>query len=204
MLKWKLVLLTLAFVLVWNTAFASAWFGEEGGYMLHRDPYCSHRQVKLREPFAHAFRFDSIQSLYEDGQRTPCTYCCGFPEAEAVLPESFRLLWNATVEEKAAMLPGVWTLPSQGAVSPETAYLAAKEYAAVNPDFRQYLDSQLRCTASVMHYDASGMTEEQQRETYKVLLTTTKMEDIGIVYVDALTGQVYGAVSMPSPELEKP
>ena len=104
----------LALLLLWNTAGAAVWFGDTDEHRLHRDPYCSQRQFVFREPFAHAFWFEDMESLYADGNWVVCGDCFVETDANPVvsLPDSFRLLWNASLEEKAAMLPGVWTLPS--------------------------------------------------------------------------------------------
>lgn len=180
------------------TDWQMVWFAEAGGHQLHRDPYCSYRHTLLKEPFAHTRWFSSMQALYESGLWTVCGHCAVYEQSQSQpqLPASFRLLWNASLEEKAAMLPGVWTLPSAAAVSPETAVDAAKTYAARIPEFVPYLGSQVICTASVFHYDAGSAQPQEDRETYKVLLMSTLMEPLGIVLVDALTGEVYGARMM--------
>ena len=54
------------------------------------------------------------------------------------------------------MLPGVWTLPSEQAISPEEAYQTAKECAAANPELSRYLNAHALCTVSIFHYDAAG------------------------------------------------
>lgn len=170
------------------------WFGEANSHQLHRDPYCSHRQLLLKEPFAHTRWFSSMQALNESGLWTVCSHCAADEQSRLPqLPASFRLLWNASLEEKAAMLPGVWTLPSAAAVSPEAAADAAKAYAAQILEFAPYLDSQVICSASVFHYDSGSAQPQESRETYQVLLMSTLMEPLCIVSVDALTGEVYGA-----------
>ncbi len=194
--------LTLLMTFVCTTASAAVWFGEADSHRLHRDPYCSRRAVEFREPFAHAQTFDSLQSMYSSGDWLPCSWCGGAAVLDPVipLPESFRLLWNASLAEKALMLPGVWTLPSEEAVPEAVAYAAAKAYVSSVPVFARYLDEvdgQLMCTVSLLHYDACPSGETEYRETYKVLVTTVRWEAVGIVYIDALTGEVYGATLMP-------
>lgn len=173
--------------------------------MLHQDPYCFGRNVSFREPFAHVRYFDSFESLYGSGWLA-CSQCSGpsAPDPGIPLPESFRLLWNASLAEKALMLPGVWTLPSELAVPEAVAYAAAKDYAARTPAFAQYLDEvdgERLCTVSLLHYDACGAGADQRREVYKALVTTIRWESVGIVTVDALTGEVCGAALMPDGNL---
>ena len=95
------------------------------------------------------------------------------------------------------MLPGVWTLPTEQAISPEEAYQTAKECAAANPELLRYLNADALCTVSVFHYDAAGEHTMEQRETYKALVTTPLREPIGVVLIDALSGEVYGVKVVP-------
>ena len=177
------------------------WFGEAQGHRLHRDPYCGDRPVSMQEPFAHTRYFDSLQAMNDSCLWTVCTRCGGGGlAADAVqLPDSFHRLWNASLAEKARMLPGVWSLPSAQAVPEDQAYAIAKEYVSRVPAFVPYLDKvdgEWLCTASLLHYDACAAGEDAVRETYKVLITSVLREPVCIVYVDALTGEVYGAKDM--------
>lgn len=95
------------------------------------------------------------------------------------------------------MLPGVWTLPTIQAISPEEAYQTAKEGAAANPELSRYLNADALCTVSVFHHDAAGTHAMEQRETYKALVTTPLREPIGVVLIDSLSGEVYGVKVVP-------
>ena len=185
-------------LLLCSTAHAAYWFGEEGGHRLHRDPYCSHREVKLQEPFAYAVKIDSMQTLYASGMWTVCSNCyvSTMEETDAPLPSDFRQVFDATLEEKAAMLPGVWMLPRKGAISEEEARVIAVTYVASVPAFAQHLSdgsSPPQCLTSVFCYDACEVDTFDHRATYKVLIMTEDMEDVGYVRVDAMTGEMYGA-----------
>ena len=202
--RWLLPMLLLSLLLC-STAHAAYWFGEEGGHRLHRDPYCSHRDVQLQEPFAYAVKIDSMQTLYASDMWTVCSNCyvSTMEEADAPLPSDFRQVFEATLEEKAAMLPGVWMLPRKRAISEEEARAIAVNYVAAVPAFAQYLNDenfQPRCLTSVFSYDACERDAFDHRATYKVLIMTEDMEDVGYVRVDALTGEMYGAVLLAGEE----
>lgn len=200
-----LIALLLMLVLGLESASAAIWFGEDNGSTLHRDPYCARRQMVMLQPFAHAVSFADLNALEADGSRQPCD-ACGvevYGDPSQPLPEELHLWWNADLVQKAEMLPGVWTLPPENAVSPEEALQTAKSYAASVPDFARHMDQadgQPLCTGTVFHYDTCTAGADQ-RQAYKVLVTTPKLESICIVYVDALTGQVYGVAVMLDPAL---
>lgn len=189
------ILLMLAFVLGFSThADATIWFGEENGHRLHRDHFCRNRSLNIPNPFEHTFDYEDAQAVYNSGEWLVCSNCYTdfFANSEESIPQSFNDIWNASLEEKSAMLPGVWTLPSDQAISAEEAYQTAKECAAANPELSRYLNANALCTVSVFHYDAASTHAMEQRETYKALITTPLREPIGVVLIDALSGEVYG------------
>ena len=194
------ILLTFTFVLALSThAYATIWFGEENGHRLHRDPFCRNRGLNTPNPFEHTFDYEDAQAVYNSGELLVCTNCYmdSFANSEESIPQSFCDIWNASLEEKASMLPSVWTLPSDQAISPEEAYQTARECASANPELSRYLNADALCTVSVFHYDAAGTHAMEQRETYKALVTTPLREPIGVVLIDALSGEVYGVKVVP-------
>lgn len=189
------VLCALMLLCLSAPAQAALWFGDSGVPRLHRDPYCTWRNWAVPDPYETIYPFDSLQSLYGSGWM-PCAHCSVYAsdDPRTASPDSFSAVWNATLEEKAAMLPGVWTLPSSGAISADEAFLIAKAYVASAPAFGRALNSKGLCTVCIMHYDAASAHPQEQRETYKALVTTTLREPVGLVYIDALTGEVYCAI----------
>ena len=194
------ILLTFTFVLALSTyAYATVWFGEENGHRLHRDPFCKSRWLSTPNPFACVFDYENAQAVYNSGEWLVCSDCYtdSFASPKEPFPESFSDIWNASLEEKALMLPGVWTLPSEQAISAEEAYQTAKVCAATNPELSRYLNADAMCTVSIFHYDAAGKHAMEQRETYKVLVTTPLREPISVILIDALSGEVYGVNVIP-------
>ena len=182
-----------------TTAHATIWFGEENGHRLHRDPFCRNRGLNNPNPFENTFDYEDAQAVYNSGELLVCTYCYtdSFANPKETFPESFSDIWNASLEEKALMLPGVWTLPSEQAISAEEAYQTAKACVATNPELSRYLNADAMCTVSIFHYDAAGKHDMEQRETYKVLVTTPLREPISVILIDALSGEVYGVNVIP-------
>ena len=200
MMRKAFSLITALFILTCPLfAQATIWFGEENGHTLHRDPFCKSRWLSTPNPFACVFDYENAQAVYNSGEWLVCSDCYldFFTDSEERIPESFSNIWNASLEEKALMLPGVWTLPTEQAISPEEAYQTAKECAAANPELSRYLNADALCTVSVFHYDAAGTHAMEQRETYKALVTTPLREPIGVVLIDALSGEVYGVKVVP-------
>ena len=200
MMRKAFSLITALFILTCPLfAHATIWFGEENGHTLHRDPFCKSRWLSTPNPFACVFDYENAQAVYNSGEWLVCSDCYldFFTDSEERIPESFSNIWNASLEEKALMLPGVWTLPTEQAISSEEAYRTAKESAAANPELSRYLNADALCTVSVFHYDAAGTHAMEQRETYKALVTTPLREPIGVVLIDALSGEVYGVKVVP-------
>ena len=195
MMRKAFSLITALFILTCPLfAHATIWFGEENGHTLHRDPFCKSRWLSTPNPFDCVFDYENAQAVYNSGEWLVCSDCYidFFIDSDESIPESFSDIWNASLEERALMLPGVWTLPTEQAISPEEAYQAAKEGVAANPELSRYLNADALCTVSVFHYDAAGTHAMEQRETYKALVTTPLLEPIGVILIDALSGEVYG------------
>lgn len=144
-------LILVIMLCIGTTAHAAIWFGEENGHTLHRDPFCRNRSLNIPNPFEHTFDYENAQAVTDSGEWLVCTNCYtdSFANPKEAFPESFSDIWNASLEEKAAMVPGVWTLPLEQAISPEEAYQTAKACAAANPELSQYLNADNMCTASV-------------------------------------------------------
>jgi len=182
-----------------TTAHATVWFGEENGHTLHRDPFCKSRWLSTPNPFDCVFDYENAQAVYNSGEWLVCSDCYidFFTDSEESIPESFSDIWNASLEERTLMLPRVWTLPTEQAISPEEAYQTAKEGAAANPELSRYLNADALCTVSVFHYDAAGTYAMEQRETFKALVTTPLRKPIGVVLINALSGEVYRVKVVP-------
>ena len=205
MMRKAFSLITALFILTCPLfAHATIWFGEENGHTLHREPFCRKRSLYIPNPFAHTFDYENAQAVTDSGEWLVCTNCYTDSSAnpKETFPESFSDIWNASLEEKASMLPGVWTLPSEQAISPEEAYQTAKGCAASNPELSRYLNADRLCTVSVFHYDTAGTHTIEQRETYKALVTTPLREPIGVVLIDALSGEVYCVEVIPYDDFE--
>ena len=106
----------------------------------------------------------------------------------AALPNACSA-WNGTLEEKARLLPGIWTVPSEQAVSQDAALESARAFVQKNEEvMRRFPDGLF--TSCLLHYD-TGEKSSIQRETYRVVVTTPLREPVCQVYVDALTGETY-------------
>lgn len=156
------------------------YYTEEGGKSLHTNPNC---------PAVDAAYLPMTGVLpatqAADSSMTACPVCT------PLLPQTLSnaaQAWNATLAEKAAALPGVWTLPSENAVSPEAAQTAAIEFLESSPDLMAYFPGGLY-TVCLYHYNASG-DAFLNLEHYRVLITTPLQEPRLLVCVDALTGNV--------------
>lgn len=153
------------------------YYNPDGGKYYHSDPNCeSIRAVYL--PLTGVYTADSRTWWPEN----PCSFCAR--TLQTLRSPSDVLAWNATPTEKAAFLPGVWTAPGESAIPFSEAASAATE-------FLQTLRPEETYTLSVAHYDHVGLAEGENRATYKVIATTLLRHPVAIVYVDALTGEVY-------------
>lgn len=173
----------------------TVWFSESNGHSLHRDPFCRYRSIHVANPFIDNYEYENNQAVWESGEWLICTAChfeLSEQPAEA-FPKDVDSVWDASLEEKAAILPDVWTLPSEYSISPDAVLQVAQEYATTNPALSRYLDYGVHQEIFVFHYDVAGPHEMEQRETYKALVTTSQRETLGVILVDALSGDVYGA-----------
>lgn len=153
------------------------YFNPDGGRFYHRDAYCaSIRSVYL--PLTGTYVAESPSWWPEN----PCSFCA---HAQLVLRGPSDIDgWNATPDEKSAFMPGVWTKPAAEAIHYSEAASAATAFLrSIRPEETYAL--------SVAHYDHGGPDEGQNRPTYKVIATTMLRHPVAIVYVDALTGEVY-------------
>lgn len=151
------------------------YYNPDGGKYLHRDAECASVSKKYT-PMTGSHVAESPSWWPEN----PCSFCA-FAQQVLLGPADF-FGWNATPTEKAAFLPGVWTLPSEEAIHYSTAASAAT-------DFLLTLRPQETYAMSVAHYDQGG--PDKPRATFKVIVTTLLRHPVCIVYVDALTGEVY-------------
>ena len=151
------------------------YYNPNGGRFYHRDQNCSS---------IHSYLLP-LSGIYVDESRTwqpdnPCS-SCGYAPTLLRAPSDPNGL-NATIEEKAALLPGIWTLPGKDAISFSAAADAAHAYLLTilpKETYRLY----------TLHYDQCS--PEGPRETWKVIATTELGHPVCVVYVDALTGEVY-------------
>ncbi len=156
------------------------YFNPDGGKYVHRDPECPSVSTKYR-PMTGRQELASPDVI-------PTNACniCGRMTANGTFPIEYLFdqpVWNSTPEEKALMLPGVWTLPSENAIPFTEAMAIGKEWAL------QYSDKTIH-SAIAFHYDSDP--QGKPRETWQVVVSTTLMHPICIVHIDALTGEVYG------------
>lgn len=151
------------------------YYNPDGGKYYHRNAECPSIRAKYL-PLTGQITAESPTWLPENA----CSVC-GFAQQVLHGPsDSFG--WNATPAEKAAFLPGIWTQPSDEAIHFSAAADAAYEFLLALRPKEVYV-------MSVAHYDQGG--PDEPRTTYKVIATTLLRHPVCIVYVDALTGEVY-------------
>lgn len=174
---------------------ASLWFAE--GHRLHRDPLCD-RFAFSGGLHAPAVEFGSMDEVY-GAYLLPCSHCFVPPVSnQAAQPGGFaffdgsmlQAVGNASLEEKALLLPGVWTLPSPKALSQDEALEAAQAYVEQN---RSLLPTEGPFSLHLTHYD-TGRDVQERRETYRALVFSPQQEPVALLYMDALSGEVYGAI----------
>lgn len=152
----------------------SYYYNPNGGMRLHSDPDCPGVSAKYK-PLVPVTE-DMTHLLTQ-----PCSFC--WRPADLIGSSAQADIWNATTFEKAGMLPGVWTAPSSRSISEENAYAIARCYLTEHyPDVILPIDA--------MHYD-HGVTRDDGRETYRVLATTALRIPVCVIYIDAVTGEVY-------------
>ena len=149
------------------------YYNPAGGTKLHRNPDCP----------SVARKYKPMRNINEAIGPIPQEHCnfCG-PRFMTSPADVYG--WNATPEEKALILPGVWSVPSEDAIHYSAAADAAYEFLLSRlPKPREHY------AMSVAHYDQ--VSPDENRATFKVIVTTAFREPVCIVYVDALTGEIY-------------
>lgn len=157
--------------------FVDRWYyNPDGGVRLHADPDCVTISKKYLPLTTWLTADDPAWTEY-----TLCNICSA--DSKVIGYPLDSILWNSTAAEKAALLPGVWTQPSKNAITQEEACRIAREHV------RLYSSAEVH-SALPMHYDLVSY-RKNTRETWKVLVTTTLLHPICMVYIDALTGEVF-------------
>ena len=142
------------------------YYNPAGGTKLHRNP-----------------EYRPLKNINEATSAIPQEHCnfCG-PRFMTTASDTYA--WNATAAGKALILPGLWTTPSEEAIHYSAAADAAYDYLlTMLPKPRDHY------AMSVAHYDQVG--PDENHATFKVIVTTAFREPVCIVYVDALTGEIY-------------
>lgn len=151
------------------------YYNPDGGRFYHRDAECASVSKKYK-PLSGQITAES-PAWWPDN---PCNIC-GIPDMVLRSPSDTRGN-NADDLEKTKLLPGVWTLPSENAISKEKVIEIVNAYTKTLLPDKQY-------GGLIAHYDQGG--PEEARETWKFIVTTLLRHPVCIVYVDALTGEVY-------------
>lgn len=149
------------------------YYNPDGGERLHYDPEC---------PSVSARYLPMISAELAAEETRPAKLCSYCAPHSMESPADARA-WNASIEKKADYLPGVWTLPSEHSLSADEAYTIAREWIQDNLPTRTY-------SVCPMHYD-HGLTVGDQHETYKVIITTALRHPLHVLYLDAVSGEVY-------------
>lgn len=148
------------------------YYNPDGGTRLHHDPECPSVASKY-------LPMTNIQDAAGPIPQGICNFC----GPRFMYSPADNRIWGASLEEKAKFLPGVWTLPSEHAISQEAAADIARNWAAQNLPTDIY-------TFCPMHYDY-GLDISDQHETYKVLITTALKEPVRLLCIDAISGEIY-------------
>lgn len=151
------------------------YYNPDGGKYLHRDAECPSVNKKYK-PMTGSYVAEHPYWMPEN----PCNVC-GIPNLVMRSPSDTRGS-SADDAEKAELLPGVWTMPSGESLPQEKVVGIVNDYIKTLLPEKQY-------TCTIAHYDQGGL--EDSRETWKVVVTTLLRHPVCIVYVDALTGEVY-------------
>ncbi len=154
------------------------WYhNPNGGVKLHLNPDCVSVSKKYK-PLTAAKQLPA--DVIPDNA---CNICGCLPGQIDYLLDS--IVWNSTPEERAELLPGIWTVPSENAISEAQAIAIAKEKATA------YSDRSIH-SAMALHYDRDAFGKP--RETWQVVVTTSLLHPVCIIHLDALTGEYIGAV----------
>lgn len=150
-----------------------AWYhNPDGGSYLHQDPFCVSVSKKYQP-------MTPIETLPAGVLPDNACNICG-DKADRMNYLFDNIVWDNTPEARAALLPGVWTAPSENAVSLEQIVPLAKEIAATYS--RKTVHS-----AIPLHYNYDDWGNP--RETWRVVVTTSLLRPVCVVNFDALTGE---------------
>ena len=154
------------------------YYNPNGGARLHHNPEC----------LSVASKYLPMTNIKDATGPIPQGIChtCG---PRFLYSAADNRIWGASLEEKAKFLPGVWTLPSEYAITPEAAASIARDQVV------QHLPEDIY-TLNVLHYDY-GYDVGDGQETYKVLITTALQEPVRLLCIDAITGEIY-AIARPA------
>lgn len=150
------------------------WYhNPDGGVYSHLDPECP--------SVAQKYRPLTVLTTAGSGW-TPDNACniCG--KDHPLLSAADTSIWGLSNAEKAELLPGVWTVESENAISQEEAFGVALAHVTLHMPDKLY-------TINILHYDDCH-TVGDGRETYKAIVTTMLNKPVGILDIDALTGEV--------------
>lgn len=154
------------------------------GKQLHTDPNCA-AESKAHLPLLGAVHREAADWSHCNA----CPVCA----PDYAFWQSDLDIGNATLDEKAKMLPGVWTLPSAEAISAEEAQRIARQYIG-KPDSPLNRFSPERDMTYVFHYD-TGTIWSDIRETYRIIVIDSEQVPVAMIYVDAVSGEVYTAIA---------
>lgn len=113
----------------------------------------------------------------------PCSFCSPIDRNIPIRQLADIHVWNASLEEKALLLPGIWTLPSPDARLVDEAHIVAHAYLT------EHYPGEI-CVVTAMHYD-DGLHPGDGHETYRLLATTALRKPLCIISIDALSGDIY-------------
>lgn len=144
------------------------------GSYFHRDPDCPSVSAKYKPMEAAA------ELPYDIFPANVCNICGSAGQMEYLFD---NIVWNATPEERAKLLPGVWTVPDENALPVEDIVAHAKEAAAT-------ISRKTMHSAIALHYDYDD--QGNPRKTWRVAVSTTLMQPVCVVMFDAYTGEYLG------------
>ena len=152
---------------------SALYYNPAGGSRLHHGPECP--------AVSEAYRpLTPIADAEGDIPQQRC-FACG---PRVITSPADTDGWNASCEEQALFLPGVWTLPADDALTQEAAYAIARTWVSASlPDGQEF------CVCP-MHYDDARDVGDD-RETWKVIVTSVLRHPMYLLYIDAQTGEVY-------------
>lgn len=163
------------------SAESELYYNPDGGTKLHHDPECASVSAKY-------LPMTNIKDATGSIPQGTCNFC----GPRFLHSAADNRIWGASMEDKALFLPGVWTLPSDHAITPEAAASIVRDQVV------QHLPEDIY-TLCVLHYDYGNGVGDGQ-ETYKVLITTALQEPVRLLCIDAISGEIY-AIARPAKHL---